>query len=89
MDPGIILLYAAITILSLIMFCATIISYVKYKNKKLLFVSSIFLVLLIRGILLSVSMFYDPLKTITSNGYIWIVDVLVLLFLYAAYSVKR
>ncbi|MCX6665925.1 MAG: hypothetical protein NT038_07720 [Euryarchaeota archaeon] len=88
-DIGILLLYASITILSLILLAATLVSYVKSKNKKLIFVNIIFLFLLIRGLLLSISLFVPSLSWIPSNGYIWVGDLLVLLFLYIAYSVKR
>jgi len=87
-DIGILLLYASITILSLILLVATLISYTKSRNKKLVFVNIIFLFLFIRGLLLSVSLFDPSLSWIPSNGYIWIVDLFVLLSLYIAYSVK-
>ena len=88
MDAGILLLYAAITILSMILFVVTLLSYVKTRNRKLFFVSLIFLFLLIRGGILSVGLFYTQLGTLLSNGYIWVIDLLVLILLYVAYSVK-
>ena len=88
MDAGILLLYAAITILSMILFVVTLLSYVKTRNRKLFFVSLIFLFLLIRGGILSLGLFYTQLGTLLSNGYIWVVDLLVLILLYVAYSVK-
>ena len=88
MDAGILLLYATITILSMILFVVTLLSYVKTRNRKLFFVSLIFLFLLIRGGILSVGLFYTQLGTLLSNGYIWVIDLLVLILLYVAYSVK-
>ena len=84
-----IFLIAAITILSLILLVVTLLSYRKYQNKKLLVVSFIFLFLFVRGLLLSYGLFYDSLETLTSNVYIWSFDLIVLLLLYAAYSIKR
>ena len=88
MEPGILLLFAGITILSLILFIVTLLSYSKTKNTKLFFVSLIFLFILIRGGILSLELFYHQLSFITSSGYIWVVDLLVLILLYVAYSIK-
>jgi len=89
MEIAIIFLYAGITILSLILLTTTLFSYTKYKNPKLLFVCFIFFFLFIRGLLLSIGLFYDQVVQITSSPYIWSFDLLVLILLYAAYSIKR
>ena len=89
MDYGIILIVALITILALILFIVTLLSYRKYKNRKLLLVSMVFFFLLIRGVLLSLGLFYASFTQLTTSGYIWLFDLAVLIFLYAAYSLKR
>ena len=88
-DIGILFLYAGITILSVILFVVTLLSFQKFKNKKLFFVSLIFFFLFIRGTLLSISLFNDQMKEVISSGYIWIFDLIVLVLLYVAYSIKR
>jgi len=89
MEPGIIVIYGLITGLSLILLLVTGLSYRKYKNAKLLFVFFVFLLLFIRGAVLSLSLFNEPLAQITSTGYLWGVDVIVLALLYVAYTLKR
>jgi hypothetical protein len=88
MEIWFVLIIALITILSLILLTLTLLSYRKYKNKKLFFVSLVFLVLFIRGLLLSISIFNEEIIEITSNSYIWIFDLIILVLLYAAYSLK-
>ena len=89
MNLEIIFIYSMITILSLVLLLVTLFSYLKYKNSKLLFVSFVFLFLFIRGILLSIGLFYDYIGSFTNSGYIWLFDVIILVLLYAAYSIKR
>jgi len=84
-----IFIYAMITIISFVLLSVTFYSYQKCKNKKLLFVSMVILVLFIRGMLLSLSLFYNEIESVTSSAYIWIFDLIVLVLLYAAYSIKR
>ena len=89
MNIEIIFLYAAITILSVVLFIVTLLSFRQYKNKKVLVVSFIFFFLFVRGIILSFSLFNDQLAAITTSGYVWSFDLIVLILLYAAYSLKR
>jgi hypothetical protein len=88
MNVEIIFLFAIITILSLILMIVTLLSYRKYKNKKLLFISSVFFFLFFRSILLSLSLFYEQIETIITTGYIWFFDLGVLVLLYVAYSIN-
>ena len=83
-----IVISAAITIFALALLIISLLSYWKYKNKKLLLISLVFLFFLIRGALLSLSIFYPDLEAITSSMYIWIVDLVILILLYIA-SLKR
>lgn len=83
-----VILYAAITILSLILLIVTFVSYRSVRNRKLVFVSGIFFFLFIRGIVLSLTVFFDVFNDVVSSGYLWVVDLVVLLLLYITYSVK-
>jgi hypothetical protein len=89
MEMEIIFIIALVVILSLILLIVTLLSFWKYKNKKLFFVSLIFLVFLARGILLSFGLFRDQIAEISSSGYIWVFDLVILILLYIAYSLKR
>jgi len=79
---------AAICICALVLFLFSILSYRKYKNPKLLFVLIVFLFFLIRGILFSISFFYEPLAAFTASVYPWIIDVVILNLLYLS-ALKR
>ena len=77
---------AGITIFSLGLFLVSFVSYRKYKNPKLLFINFVFIVLLIKGILFSVSLFFPELSFINSflysiYGGLFDLAVLVLLFI--------
>ena len=88
MEIEYIVIGAAISISSLILLITSILSYKKYKNKKLLFIIAVFLFFLIRGVLLSLSLFYEPLKPIASSYYTWLIDLIILNLLYLA-ALKR
>jgi len=89
MEIGVIFIYALISVISCVLLVVTYLSYKKHQNIKLLFVSCVFFLFFIRGILLSIGLFNEQLRMITSSGYFWIVDLLMLLFLYVSYSFKR
>jgi len=89
MSINIIIIIALITILSLVLMLVTFLSYSKFKNKKLLFVGCVFLFFFLRSLLLSFSIFIKEIETFTNSGYIWLFDLIILVLLYAAYSVKR
>ncbi len=83
-----IFIIAIISILSVVLMLITFGSYFKYKNRKLLFVGFVFLFLFMRGILLTLSLFYEHIAALTASEYIWLFDVIILVLLYAAYSLK-
>ena len=83
-----ILIFACMTIFSLILFIVSILSYWKYKKIKLLFIGVVFLIFLIRSVLLSLSLFYEQIEMITSSTYIWLFDLMLLVVLYIT-SLKR
>ena len=79
---------AAISINALVLLVTSVLSYLQYKNKKLLFVIAVFLFFLIRGILLSISLFNDAFEPLATSIYPWVVDVVILNLLYVA-ALKR
>ena len=81
-----IIISACITIFSLGMLIVSSLSYKKYKNTKLLFISLLFVVLLIKGLLLSISLFYDLslIEPILKGSYSGIFDLIILLLLFMA-----
>lgn len=83
-----IILDACITIFALGLFIVSLLSYRKYKNTKLLFVSLVFFVFLIKGMLFSISLFNEQLAELTSNPYFRLFDLLVLILLFIA-TLKR
>ncbi len=89
MDIEIVTLFAILTLLSGTLLIITLLSYRRYKNRGLLLVSMVFLFFLIRGILLTLKLFNDTIKSFTSSDYIWIFDLVILILLYASYSTKR
>ena len=88
MDIIYVIIGAAITIIALVLFVSSVISYRRYKNKKLPFVILAFLFFLIRCLMLSISLFYEPLTEFTSSYYPWVIDLIVLNLLYLA-AIKR
>jgi hypothetical protein len=84
MESEYVIISGAITIVALILLSISIVSYKRYRNKKLLFVITVFLFFLIRGVLLSIGSLYDPLGPIASSHYMWIFDLIILTMLYLA-----
>ena len=83
-----IVISAFITIFSLGLFVIALSSYQKYKNTKLLFVTLVFLVFFVKGILLSLSFFYNEPAIITGILQSGLFDLLILLLLFVA-TLKR
>jgi hypothetical protein len=83
-----IILHAAITVLSLGMFLVSLMSYRRYKNLKLGFVSLAFLFFFIKGLFQSLGLFYDELTVMHTSIYLGVFDLIILIFLYIA-TVKR
>jgi hypothetical protein len=79
---------ACVTIFALGLLVVSLLSYRKYKNAKLIFVSLIFLVFFIKGIMLSLSLFSEQLTFILSNPYVGLFDLVILVLLFIA-TLKR
>jgi hypothetical protein len=83
-----VVLYASITIFSLVLLIVSTLSYWKYRKIKVLLISLMLLVFFTRGILLSLGLFYPQIEAFTSSVYIWVFDLLILAALYVT-SLKK
>jgi len=83
-----IIIDACITIFALGLFIVALVSYRKYNNKKLLFVSLVFLIFIVKGIMLSLSLFNAGFADIMSNPFIGLFDLVILILLFMA-TLKR
>ena len=81
-------LSAGITIFSLNLLVISLLSFLKYRNVKLLFMSMVFLLFFIRGLILSVNVILGENVDLVSIIYLWVFDLLILVFLYVT-SLKR
>jgi predicted ferric reductase len=79
---------ASITIFSLALLMISLLSYWKYRNIKLVFISLIVLVFFIRGLFLSLGLFNDQVLALTSRSSFWLFDLLILVLLYIT-ALKR
>jgi len=79
-----IIIYAFITIFSFGLFSVSILSYKKSKNRKLIFVSTVFLLFFIKGIILSLSLFLPDFNIYITIPILAIFDLLVLFLLFIA-----
>jgi hypothetical protein len=83
-----IVISACITVFALGLLAVSLVSYRKYKNPKLLFVSLVFFVFFIKGILLSFGLFYEQMAVIDFNLYAGLFDLMILVLLFIA-TLKR
>ena len=88
MDYGYIIVSAAITIVACILGIVSLHSYKTYRNTKLLFVLSVFAFFIVKGVLLSLSLFYHQFTEISSSYYFLMIDLIILTLLYLA-ALKR
>lgn len=77
-----------ILVFSLGLFGISILSYRRYKNRKLLFVSTVFFLFFIKGILSVLSIFLDFIPKVGLFNYSGLIDLAVLILLYMA-TLKR
>ena len=86
-----IILSAGITIFSLGLLVVSLMSYRKFRNTKLLFVSMVFFVFFIKGVLMSLQAFslgVSGLDVLLTGSYNGVLDLIVLVFLFVA-TLKR
>jgi hypothetical protein len=82
------ILYGFGVIFSLGLFIVSLRSYQKTRNKKILFVSLVLLVFLIKFAVLSASLFHPPLKDTLSIMSLGFFDVIMLVLLFVAILTK-
>ena len=83
-----IIINACITVFACGLLIVSLASYKKFKNTKLIFVSLVFFILLIKGILLSINLLYTEIPLISSSPYIGVFDLAILILLFIA-TLKR
>jgi len=80
----IIAINAFITVFSCGLFLVSLTSYKRSKNVKILFVSFVFLIFLIKGLLLSFGLIYEDIAEIMTSEYVGFFDLIILLLLFVA-----
>jgi len=83
-----VVLNASITVISLGMFIVSVLSYRKFKNMKLLFVSLAFFVFFLKGLIESLSLFTKEIAVIDSSVTLKLFDLCILMLLFVA-TLKR
>ena len=81
-------IYGFFTVFSLGLCVISLMSYARSKNKKLLFVTGVFILFAIKGIVLSLSLFSIVSLDVSSIPLLSIFDVVVILLLFMA-TLKR
>jgi len=84
LESGYVFISSAVTIVSIVLLAVTLYSYKKSRNPKLIFIVFVFLLFFIRGLLLSIGLFYDPLWSFVTSYYVWVFDLIILTVLYLA-----
>ena len=88
MEIAILVISAGITIFAVTLLMVSAFSYKKYRNIKLFFMTIVFLLFFIRGVMLSLSLFYEQISVISFLTYLWLFDLIILILLYVT-SLKR
>jgi len=86
-----IIISSSVTIFSLGLLLVSLLSYKKFKNPKLLFISIVFIILLIKGVLFSLNLFYPEIlfiDTLLFSIYSGLFDLTILILLFIA-TLKR
>lgn len=78
------IIYGFLTVFSIGLFIISFLSYLKSHNKKLLFVTGVFFLFIIKGLLLSINLFIEIPTEIMSIQILCIFDLMILLLLFAA-----
>ena len=83
-----IVLSAGITIFSIGLCLLSLLSYRRFSNAKLLFVSIAFFIFFIKGLLYSIGIFNEDIAALSATTYSRVLDLIILLFLFIA-TLKR
>jgi len=78
------LIYGFMTVFSFGMFIVSLLSYRRSKNFKILFVTMVFFVFFLKGILLSLSLFFVEINDIITIPFLGIFDLLMIVLLFIA-----
>lgn len=71
------------TVLASVLFAVSLLSFWKYRTGRLLLVSGMLAVFVVRSVLLSIGLFIPEVAAATSSVYIWGFDIAILGALYA------
>lgn len=83
-----VILFACITVFSLVLLIISLLSYWKYGKLRRLLISIMLFMFFLRSVLLSLGLFYEQIASFTSSIYIWVFDVIILAILYVT-SLKK
>lgn len=75
---------ACITIFSLAILILSFVSYKKYKNIKLVFITTAFFIFFMKGIIISLGLFFIEFSILTKSTYFGLFDVLILVFVFVS-----
>ena len=78
------LIYGFMTVFSFGMFIVSLLSYRRSKNFRILFVTMVFFVFFLKGILLSLSLFFVEINDIITIPFLGIFDLLMIVLLFIA-----
>ena len=78
------IIYGFLTIFSFGMFIVSILSYKRSKNTKILFVTVVFFVFFLKGILLSLSIFFVEINDIITIQFLGLFDLIMIVLLFMA-----
>jgi hypothetical protein len=79
---------ASITMLAFGLFTLSVVNYYKRRNSRLLFLSVVFLVFLIKEVLISFRLFDYRVPIVDTTLNLWLFDILILVLLYIG-TIKR
>jgi len=88
MQLEVMILGAGITIFSFNLLLVSLLSYIKFRHTKLLLTGFVFLLFFVKGVVLSLSLFFEQIEAPPSLLYLWLFDLLILVLLYVI-SLKR
>ena len=78
------IIYGFLTVFAIGLMVISLLSYQKSKNKKILFISCIFIIFLVKGLLLSLSLLLPEYQELVSIPFLALLDLLILTLLFLA-----
>ena len=83
------ILFGFLTVFSFGLLIISICSYRKSRNKKLIFVNFVFLIFLLKGVLLSLSIFIEEIYDAVSIQWLALIDLLIICLLFISVLKKQ